>query len=74
MGVHLIACAGNSFVFFGPVFILVQGLVYIIMGISGIKVLSNFHTLKYWKILGFFENNPQIAVNWEFLRIDSSPA
>jgi hypothetical protein len=39
MGVHLISCAGNSFVFFGPV--------YTIMGISGIKVFPNFHTLKY---------------------------
>ena len=37
MGVHLIACAGNSLpLFFGPVFILVRGPVYTIMGISRI--------------------------------------
>jgi hypothetical protein len=38
MMVHLIACAGDSLnLFFGPVFILVRGPVYILLGISGIK-------------------------------------
>jgi hypothetical protein len=37
MRVHQIACAGNSFIlFFGPVFIIEQGPVYTIMGISRI--------------------------------------